>query len=99
MIYSATPNQEGLTDDRVRQITFTGFGLVALLPWPRSWTIANWPWSPFPAFLLLLIALVLVYFLGDTQGSARKSWINVGGTLIQPTEAGKFLLIIFLRGI
>jgi rod shape determining protein RodA len=95
MIYSATHNQEGLTDYWLRQITFTGFGLAALF----VVTVVDYRQLALvavPGFLLLLVALVLVYFLGDTQGSGSQSWINVGGTLIQPTEAGKFLLIIFL---
>jgi rod shape determining protein RodA len=37
----------------------------------------------------------VVYFFGDAQGGSR-SWIGIGGTLVQPTESGKFLLIIFL---
>ena len=49
-----------------------------------------------PAFIIFVGLLVVVNLLGDTQGTGSQRWVNVGGTLVQPTEAGKFLLIVFM---
>ena len=40
--------------------------------------------------------LVAVFLFGDTQGTGSQRWLNIGGTLVQPTEAGKFLMIVFM---
>ncbi|MEZ4583801.1 MAG: hypothetical protein R3A10_19555 [Caldilineaceae bacterium] len=40
--------------------------------------------------------LVAVLAVGVNSGRFRSLDQRVGGTLVQPTEAGKFLLIIFL---
>jgi rod shape determining protein RodA len=48
-----------------------------------------------PAFLLFVASLVAVFLFGTAQGGSTR-WLDVGFTLIQPTEAGKFLLIIFM---
>lgn len=93
-IYSATRNSPDLVDYWQRQVNFIGFGLVALfviamLDYRQLSILAV------PSFLLFIVALVVVYLFGETQGGSR-SWISIGGTLVQPTEAGKFLIIIFL---
>lgn len=94
IIYSATRNSPDLVDYWQRQVNFIGFGLVALfviamLDYRQLSILAV------PSFLLFIVALVVVYLFGETQGGSR-SWISIGGTLVQPTEAGKFLIIIFL---
>lgn len=94
MIYSATRNSLDLVDYWQRQVNFILIGLgvlffVAMLDYRQLSLLA------IPAFLAFVVSLVVVYFVGEAQGGSR-SWINVGGTLVQPTEAGKFLLIIFL---
>lgn len=94
VIYSATRNSPDLVDYWQRQVNFVGIGLVALfvvamLDYRQLSLLAV------PSFLIFIVLLVVVYFFGDAQGGS-KSWINVGGTLVQPTEAGKFLIIIFL---
>ena len=43
----------------------------------------------------LLLSLVAGLLFRHAQGGS-KSWINIAGTLVQPTEAGKFLIIIFV---
>jgi len=95
MIYSATHNSPDLADYWQRQVNFVGIGLVALffvalLDYRQLSLLAV------PSFIMFILLLVAVYFFGDTQGSGSQSWINIGGTLVQPTEAGKFLIIIFL---
>lgn len=94
VIYSATRNSPDLVDYWQRQVNFILIGLgvlffVALLDYRQLSLVA------IPAFLVFVASLVIVYVAGEAQGGSR-SWINVGGTLVQPTEAGKFLLIIFL---
>jgi len=94
VIYSATRNSPDLVDYWQRQVNFIVFGLIALfvvamLDYRQLSILAV------PSFLLFIVALVLVYLLGEAQGGS-KSWISIGGTLVQPTEAGKFLIIIFL---
>lgn len=94
MIYSATRNSPDLVDYWQRQVNFILIGLgvlffVAMLDYRQLSLLA------IPAFLAFVVSLVVVYFVGEAQGGSQ-SWINVGGTLVQPTEAGKFLLIIFL---
>ena len=95
MIYSATHNSPDLADYWQRQVNFVGIGLVALflvalLDYRQLSLLAV------PSFIVFILLLVAVYFFGDTQGSGSQSWINIAGTLVQPTEAGKFLIIIFL---
>ena len=93
MIYSATANTPDLADYWVRQISFLAIGLAALF----VVTIIDYRQLSLlavPAFILFLLSLVVVYFFGTAQGGSQ-SWLSVGGTLVQPTEAGKFLIIIF----
>lgn len=48
-----------------------------------------------PLYVLVLLALVLVPFLGVTINGARR-WFSVGGTTIQPTEFMKPVLVLML---
>lgn len=95
MVYSATYTTIDLRDYWLRQATFLGIGLVALfivaaLDYRHLELMAP------PAFFVFVGSLVAVYLFGESQGSGSQRWVNVGGTLVQPTEAGKFLLIIFM---
>jgi len=95
MIYSATHNSPDLTDYWLLQVNFIAIGLVALF------VVAMFDYRQLsllavPSFILFIILLVAVYFLGDAQGSGSQSWISISGRLVQPTEAGKFMIIIFL---
>lgn len=45
---------------------------------------------------LLLLALVFVPHLGQTQGKGAYSWLNIFGFSLQPSEIAKLALIIFL---
>lgn len=94
MIYSATATTPDLSDYWVRQINFTLIGLaslfvVALIDYRQLSLLAV------PAFVFFVLSLVVVLFFGTAQGGSL-SWFDVGGTLVQPTEPGKFLYIIFL---
>ncbi len=48
-----------------------------------------------PSFLALVAMLVLVAISGEEQNGAVR-WLQLGNTLVQPTEAGKFLLIVIM---
>jgi rod shape determining protein RodA len=94
MIYSATVSTVDLTDLWLRQLVFIGIGLVALF------AIAFFDYRHLEllaplAYLVLVGSLVAVWLVGETQGTGTQRWLNIGGTLVQPTESGKFLLIIF----
>jgi len=94
MIYSATYNSD-LGDYWLRQLIFAGAGVVALL----VVTIIDYRQLEIlalPAFVLFVLSLIAVDLFGETQGTGSQRWINIGGTLVQPTESGKFLLIIFM---
>lgn len=93
MVYSATISTVDLYDYWERQLFFMLVGLAVLL------IVAFFDYRHLellaqPAYLLLIGSLIAVYLFGAVQGGSQ-SWISVGGTLVQPTEAGKFLLIIF----
>ena len=94
MIFSATATDPDLADYWVRQVNFTVIGLAALFAIAvidyRQLSILA-----VPAFVFLIVSLVVVFFFGTAQGGSL-SWLDVGFTLVQPTEPGKFLFIIFL---
>jgi len=95
MIYSATFNTEELIGYWWRQTVFLGIGLVALiiialLDYRHLEVLAP------PLYLVFVASLVAVALFGETQGTGSTRWVGIGGTLVQPTEAGKFLLIVFM---
>ena len=95
MIYSATSNTEELQDYWLRQSRFLGIGVVILF------VAAYFDYRFLEIFAQIffigfILSLVAVYAVGETQGSGSQRWVAVGGTLVQPTELGKFLLIVFM---
>ncbi len=94
MIYSATITTIDLTDYWTRQTLFVGLGLVILML-AALFDYRNMELLALPAYLFFVVSLVAVLVVGVAQGGSTR-WISVGGTLVQPTEAGKFLVIIFM---
>lgn len=95
MIYSATFRTEDLTDYWFRQSRFLGVGIVLML------VVAAIDYRHLeilapPIFLFYVGTLFAVLALGDSQNTGSTRWISIGGTLVQPTEVGKFLLIIYM---
>lgn len=93
MVYSATISTVDLYDYWERQLFFMLVGLVVLL------IVAFFDYRHLellaqPAYLGLIGSLLAVFAFGAVQGGSQR-WISVAGILVQPTEAGKFLLIIF----
>jgi rod shape determining protein RodA len=95
MVYSATFTTVDLGDYWLRQSVFAGIGLAALII-ISLFDYRHLELLALPAFLLFVLLLVAVNLLGTTQGTGSQRWISVGGTLVQPTELGKFLLIVFM---
>ena len=94
MIYSATITTIDLADYWTRQLLFVGLGLVVLAV-TALFDYHNMELLALPAYLFFVISLVAVLLIGTAQGGSTR-WISIGGTLVQPTEAGKFLVIIFM---
>ncbi len=95
MIYSATANTVDLADYWQRQLIFLGIGLVGLfvvaaIDYRHLELLAQ------PAYLAFLLSLVAVFLVGTDNNTGARRWLDIGITVVQPTEAGKFALIIFL---
>ena len=93
MTYSATNNTVDLADYWVRQVVFLVIGIPVLFL-VAAFDYRHLELFAIPAYLIFVALLVIVALFGTEQGGAQ-SWLNVAGTTVQPTEAGKFLLIIF----
>ena len=94
MIYSATITTIDLQDYWLRQLVFAGIGLVVLI----LATLFDYHYFQIlaiPIFLVFIGSLIAVLLFGVNQGGSVR-WLSVGGVLVQPTEAGKFLVIIYL---
>ncbi len=94
MIYSATSGvvDPVLQDRWSDQILFLVLGIVAfflgaLLDYHLLQILG------LPSFLVMTTTLILVELFGATQNFATR-WLALGDILVQPTEAGKFLLIV-----
>ena len=96
MIYSAT---RGVLDPVIQnrwsaQTIFLFSGIVAFF----VGSLVEYRLLSFlgiPSFAIFLTMLVLVEINGVELNGARR-WINIGNTNVQPTEAGKFLLIVIM---
>lgn len=94
MIYSATINTIDLYNTWYRQLLWFAIGITALF------VIAIFDYRQLeilavPAFIVFVISLVLVTLFGETRGGSQR-WLFVGVTEIQPTELGKFVLVLFM---
>ena len=92
MTYSATSTNVALTDYWQRQLFFTLLGVIALVT-AALFDYRHLELLAQPSYFLLMASLVAVYFVGEVKNGAQR-WLNLGID-VQPTEAGKFLLIIF----
>ncbi len=93
MTYSATITTIDLADYWQRQLLFTILGAIALVT-AALFDYRHLELLAQPSYFLLLASLVAVYLVGEVKSGAQR-WLNLGITF-QPTEAGKFLLIVFL---
>ena len=93
MVYSATFSTVDLSDYWERQLFFMLVGLAVLVI-AAFFDYRHLELLAQPAYLGLIGSLLAVFAFGAVQGGSQR-WISVAGTLVQPTEAGKFLLIVF----
>ncbi|MDE0633924.1 MAG: rod shape-determining protein RodA [Caldilineaceae bacterium SB0665_bin_25] len=93
MTYSATITDIVLADYWQRQLVFTILGAIALVV-AALFDYRHLELLAQPSYFLLLASLVAVYFIGEVKNGAQR-WLNLGIIDVQPTEAGKFLLIVF----
>ncbi|MCF6269562.1 MAG: rod shape-determining protein RodA [Melioribacteraceae bacterium] len=93
-IYSATYNHPTAKGNFNKQLIFTVVSILLLfllyfLP-ARSFRVVA-----LPSYIISIILLVVVLFLGKTVYGA-KSWMSIGGVGFQPSEFAKIGLIFFL---
>ncbi len=93
MTYSATITTIVLADYWQRQFVFTILGAIALVS-AAVFDYRHLELLAPPSYFLLIASLVAVYLFGEVENGARR-WLDLGIT-VQPTEAGKFLLTVFL---
>ncbi|MCY3992454.1 MAG: FtsW/RodA/SpoVE family cell cycle protein [Caldilineaceae bacterium] len=94
MTYSATVTTIALADYWQRQLVFTILGAIALVT-AALFDYRHLELLAQPSYILLMASLLAVYLVGEVKSGAQR-WLNLGVTDVQPTEAGKFLLIVFL---
>jgi len=94
MIYSASHTDSGIEDSWLRQFRFTLLGIVILVV-AALFDYRNLELLAPPGFILFVASLIVVFLFGKEQGGSTR-WIEIGGTLVQPTESGKFLMVIFM---
>ncbi|WP_019636070.1 putative lipid II flippase FtsW [Paenibacillus fonticola] len=80
-----------------RQVIFGGLGVVLMF------ITMNIPYNKFkklfvPVFIVTIIMLILIPFLASDINGA-KSWFNIGGLGIQPTELAKIATILYLAAL
>ena len=94
MTYSATITDVVLADYWQRQLLFTILGAIALVT-AALFDYRHLELLAQPSYFFLIASLTAVYLFGEVKGGARR-WLDLGVTDVQPTEFGKFLLIVFL---
>jgi rod shape determining protein RodA len=94
VIYGATYSIPGLTDYTWKQMLWGGMGLVFFLIFClldyKKFRHVIWP-----LYILTLIFLVLLFFIGHKVKGAR-SWYAIGTYRIQPAEFAKLIVILCL---
>lgn len=94
-IYSSSINSLGISqnNEHIKQIIWFAIGLVFMV----FFTVYDYRrLEKITLFLYigLLLLLILVLIFGKTAGNAQ-SWLKIGPVGIQPSEIGKFSLILF----
>lgn len=93
MIYSATKNNGSFSMER--QMIFVAAGLIIFFLVSNIDYREYRTWVPI-ASLVILVALVLVFFFDPVNGAQR--WIPLGFFKLQPAEFAKVVVIIVLAG-
>lgn len=92
-IYSAGLNSTSSGNEYLKQLMWVGISFIAMfVVWLLDYHFtATVGMIGYPIFLILL---VLVLFMPEISGA--KSWFNIGGALIQPSEFMKIVYILML---
>ena len=93
MVYSATSS----TDTLVTRFAHVGIGIVAFFV-TKGIRYTAWRKIAPPLYVGVLLSLVLVLFVGDEIGGARR-WIDVGPVQVQPAEFAKLAAVVLLAGV
>ena len=94
-IHSVTHDQGGgVAPYYVKQLAWIGMGAVAfILMW--SWDYHQIARLAYPAYVMVLLMLLFVFFDGRTSKGAQR-WIAMGPFSFQPSEFAKLVLILVL---
>ncbi len=93
MVYSATSS----TDTLVTRFAHVGVGVVAFFV-TKGIRYTAWRKIAPPLYAGVLLSLVLVLFVGDEIGGARR-WIGVGPIQVQPAEFAKLAAVVLLAAV
>ncbi len=94
MIRSTTLTNEALADTPNRQALFLGLGLVALL----IVSLVDYRFygaTTHSIYAILIVLLVIVWLVAPAVFGASR-WIPIGAYNLQPSELGKFIIILTL---
>lgn len=80
-----------------KQLVFAAIGLFAMF-FTMKIPFAKYKTLFVPAFILAIVMLILVPYIGSSTNGAR-SWFNIGGMGIQPTELAKITTILYLSAL
>ncbi len=100
MIYSAgqldVPNPETLNIWK-RQAMWLGISLVALIVTMRI-QVKWFEWAAIPLYVFALVLLVFTLAIGTGAGTAQgvKSWLNIGGVGVQPSQFANLATVLML---
>ena len=93
MVYSATSSTEAL----VTRFVHVGIGVLAFFV-TKGIRYTAWRKIAPPLYVGVLLSLVLVLFVGDEIGGARR-WIDVGPIQVQPAEFAKLAAVVLLASV
>lgn len=85
---------EALSHPVARQVGFAAVGLAAMIAMSRlDYRVLGY--AAASLYVAALAALLFVLVVGESAYGSRR-WVDVGGTLVQPSEIAKLVLIIAL---
>jgi rod shape determining protein RodA len=93
-LYSATYPSAGGTPPYLKQGYLLLMGVAAIIFMISFDYKALHLWN-YPVYILTILLLVLVFFVGDSAKGAQR-WINLGFFQLQPSEPAKLMLVITL---
>ena len=100
MVYSATSAEGGAgygAASLMTRFAHVGIGVLAFLV-TKGIRYTSWRKIAPPVYAGVLASLVLVLFIGDEIGGARR-WIDVGPIQVQPAEFAKLAAVVLLAAV